>query len=840
MLLVGVLSPVTSAAAETSDPGSVVVTGTETPVAPGAPTELVRYFGDGSSATGAAMGNGACDVNGDGFDDVVVGAWFWDKAPLDNIGAAYVLLGGNNVRGGSLNDPAAAGAVRIDGPNTKGAFVGFSVGCLGDVNGDGYDDIGISYYDNQQIYVVLGAEEFGSVNLDALGDRGFVVKGAVGTSGNFGYSLSAVGDVNGDGYADFGVGEVVAKNNGRTNSGRVWIIAGQDDVADVNILNPKAGQVIMTIDGAAAQERLGTSASVGDVNGDGIDDILLGSYVATPYGTTVAATGAAYIVFGGNTGAIDAANLGSKGFTINGPNRQRDRLGISVAAAGDVNGDGLADLLIGADGVNNAATGPRNGGAAIVYGSASTATVFTDPTAATSVYTCAGSATLGVCANPADVQPRGYWINGAVNVDSTGYSVAGLGDINGDGIPDFALGAYGYDPVNPADPTKLMSGAGAVWVVYGNRTETNLELATLTPAQGYRIDGLAAGDRFGRQVAALGDVDGNGTKDFAGSADFAQRPLAPATPLSQAGEVVLALLGAQKTVATSEIAPVAPGVNKGFTISAAVSAQSAARGTVATGTVAFQIDGTDICAVVEPVDQAATCVIADGVVGPGDHTVSVSYSGADGRWAASSAEDITFNTAKFAAVTTVTVPQPSYVAGRTPIPVTVTVSSAAAAVTGKVTLTNGATALGTATLTGGKATFTIAPTTLPVGALTLTAAYAGDADNAASRATGAVTVVKATPTVVLKVSKTKVRKAAQPLTATVTVTATGFKGNGVVLVRDGAKSLKQFSIGTQHNGKVTFTVPRLAVGKHVLTAEYRGNTKINGKKSSAVTVTVTK
>lgn len=122
----------------------------------------------------------------------------WDKAPTANVGGAYVVLGSDRPQGGELDDPARASAVRINGPSTSNSLVGFSVACAGDTTGDGYDDIAISDYVNQRVFVVYGSKRFTELNLDALGTRGRIVQ-APADAGNFGYAVTGVGDLDRDG-----------------------------------------------------------------------------------------------------------------------------------------------------------------------------------------------------------------------------------------------------------------------------------------------------------------------------------------------------------------------------------------------------------------------------------------------------------------------------------------------------------------------------------------------------------------------------------------------------------------------------------------------------------------
>lgn len=473
---------------------------------------MVRYYGEASSAAGAALAQGACDVNGDGYADAIAGAWFWDKLPTaSSEGTTHVVFGGPEPQGGDLSSSRTA-AVQLDGAE-PGDLAGFSVGCAGDVNGDGLDDVLVGAYIQETAYVIFGAVDFGPIDLRYLGERGYRIRGDLDLDQNVGFAVAGVGDVDGDGLDDVAVGAVVADTLGRTNNGRIYVVPGQASTKTVDVTQPSSS--IMILEGSAAEERLGSVAPAGDVDGDGTGDIVVGSFAATPHGPAVAVAGAAWVVSGAVRGTLDLAAFDDEGFKIVGPTRARDRLGISVDGAGDVNGDGLDDLLLGGDGVTNPATGPRTGSAWVVFGSTSHETVDAGNLEATG---------------------RGYWIRGAVQGDATGYSVANIGDRNGDGRADAAIGAYGYDPVDPANPAARLSGAGAAYVVYGKTGTAPIELATLTPEVGYRIDGIGAGDRFGRQVAAVGDLDANGAADFAVGGDFAVRE-----GRTQAGEVAFSL-----------------------------------------------------------------------------------------------------------------------------------------------------------------------------------------------------------------------------------------------------------------------------------------------------------
>ena len=329
----------------------------------------------------------AGDVNGDGFDDLIIGARSADPNGIRDAGQSYVVFGSNSGFGASLNLSTLDGSngFAINGIATFD-YSGWSVSSAGDVNGDGFDDViigafraapnGISFAG--QSYVVFGSNSgFGAgLDLSTLnGSNGFAINGIA--AGDFsGKSVSSAGDVNGDGIDDLIIGAISADPNGISSAGQSYVVFGSKSGfgagLDLSTLNGSNG---FAINGIADTDQSGWSvSSAGDVNGDGIDDLIIGAISADPNG--ISSAGQSYVVFGSNSGfgaGLDLSTLnGSNGFAINGI-AASDQSGSSVSSAGDVNGDGFDDLIIAAvradpNGMNVA------GQSYVLFGRASTPT----------------------------------------------------------------------------------------------------------------------------------------------------------------------------------------------------------------------------------------------------------------------------------------------------------------------------------------------------------------------------------------------------------------------------------------------------------------------------------
>lgn len=410
----------------------------------------------------------------------------------------------------------------INGESQEG-LSGVSVASAGDVNGDGLDDLIIGGFNSNssagnwagRSYVVFGQTATTAVNLSAItaGIGGFVINGTT-MNDMGGISVASAGDINADGLADLIVGDTVGAYTSLNGTGHSYVIFGKTDTTAVNLSAIAAGSGGFVINGQADSDQSGFSvASAGDVNGDGLPDLIVGAIGASAW------AGSSYVVFGKtDTTAINLAAVaaGTGGFIINGQAAD-DWSGISVASAGDVNGDGLADVIVGAP-QSDPSSGADAGRSYVVFGKADTAAVNLSSVAA---------------ATPTG----GFVINGQTAGDLSGYSVASAGDVNGDGYADLIVGA----PQNDA----IASDAGRSYVVFGKATTAAVDLAALGTA-GFVINGQAANDGSGISVASAGDFNGDGLADLLIGANLAT----PSSTRAFAGRTYL-VLGKTTTTAVN-------------------------------------------------------------------------------------------------------------------------------------------------------------------------------------------------------------------------------------------------------------------------------------------------
>ena len=322
------------------------------------------------------------------------------------------------------------------------------------------------------------------------GSNGFVLNGIEVGDGS-GRPVSAAGDVNGDGIDDLIIGAGYAAAGWRPDAGESYVVfgtaAGFPAAFELSSLNGSNGFVLNGID---FDDQSGFSASTaGDINDDGIDDLVIGAPYAGPDGRSEA--GESYVVFGSSVGfpaAFELSSLdGSNGFVLNGIDLF-DNSGWSVSAAGDVNGDGIDDLIIGA---NGAAPGGRSyaGESYVVFG------------------TTSGFAAEFELSNLNG--NNGFVLNGIDIADWSGVSVGAASDVNGDGTDDLIIGA------NLADPNGRRE-AGESYVVFGTTAgfPAAFELSSLDGSNGFVLNGIDAGDESGPSVSTVGDVNGDGIDDL--------------------------------------------------------------------------------------------------------------------------------------------------------------------------------------------------------------------------------------------------------------------------------------------------------------------------------------
>ncbi len=427
----------------------------------------------------------AGDVDGDGYDDVLIGSPGWDDYSQGEADNGIVFL----VRG-SLSGLQATYAWYVIG--TEGDQLGISVCGVGDVNGDGLADIALGSHqpfngNPGRVHVYHGRS--GAMPLTTP----TITLNGPAAGSQFGSAVTG-GDFNGDGYADVAVG---APN---TSTGSAYMyLGGPSGIAAANV---------WAASGTQAGERFGASLNgFGDTNGDGYTDLIVGApYFDTPAGPfTIVDSGRLFEYAGSPSGGVLVFQR-----TWNGG--ANEAFASSVSNAGDVNGDGYGDVVVGAPNANQ--TIQNQGRAAVLAGSANGLT--------SQLWSQLGDEAFG-----------GY-----------GSSVAGAGDANGDGLSDVLVGAVFQESGGAGD-------RGVARVYAGPLPPGNTPIRTLY--------GPGLTSNLGHCVANAGDVNGDGWADLVfgepGYSDVTYRQGFVEVCMGGAGESRIHLALARRTAGGPTVVP---------------------------------------------------------------------------------------------------------------------------------------------------------------------------------------------------------------------------------------------------------------------------------------------
>lgn len=440
------------------------------------PGIVPNSFGGSSASAG--------DVNGDGFGDVIIGSEVWDDGTEFAEGAAIVFLGGPN--GPVGNNPSNAHAL-IE-MNQAGATVN-DVASAGDVNGDGFDDVlvGSHFYDTNLPGTQLAVD--GAVFVFHGGPTGITATGPADADGaifanqllsGMGDQVDSAGDVNGDGFDDIVVSVPregtlfpagIPINDRSGEYGAILIFHGGPngitgtgfaDADTVILPYEDTGLPLPPVDASVSY-----GAGAGDINGDGFADIVVGGSEVTTY-------------FGGPNGIV-AEDVFDANDRIFG-----DPLGgFLVDGAGDVNGDGFADVTVGAPARDLTPNDvPVGEGAAYIF--------------------LGGPSGLGATS----VTQADTTILGTISAEALGRTVAGPGDIDGDGFDDWVVGALHY--------AGSLDSEGVAYIYRGSAQ--GISASTIAQAdsrlEASQEGAARLGNRYGFDAQGAGDVDNDGFIDI--------------------------------------------------------------------------------------------------------------------------------------------------------------------------------------------------------------------------------------------------------------------------------------------------------------------------------------